>query len=455
MTPADKQVLGDRLRAARERAGLTKREMARRMIPHVTEQCPSLDSLISYIKRWEPGKHDITAPYRFALARALDMDEAELFGLGCVPQPSPRALESSPGSLDELGIIGDWDDMERRRLLLAAALGISTGVLSPARPVHQLLDPDVADRLAQAHRRPQRVDVTTVQALADVLAAQRRAEDALGSAAILAPALAQLTVVEDLVKQAHGPVRSGLVHVAQQWAQFTAYLHRDTGDTTAERARLAQALEFAAEINDRTMTATVLVNRARIALLTGEVGSAIGLAQAAQRDPRVAAGQRAYGADLEACGHAMSGDSSAAERKLSETAELAALLESRPQDRRPWSYWMSPAWFRCQRGATLGWLAHEPRYRQLAVTELESGYAGLPDDEKSSAWAALYLGHLADVHMRAGEVAEACSAALQTAKIARTTGSVRLARMLSQVHRGVAARWPNDPQVTELTEALR
>ena len=39
---------GARLRAERRKRGLTKPELARRLVPHVTEQCPSLDTLISY-----------------------------------------------------------------------------------------------------------------------------------------------------------------------------------------------------------------------------------------------------------------------------------------------------------------------------------------------------------------------------------------------------------------------
>ena len=51
--PADgPRALGARLGAERRRRGLTKPEMARRMIPHLTEQCPSLDTLVSYLKRW-------------------------------------------------------------------------------------------------------------------------------------------------------------------------------------------------------------------------------------------------------------------------------------------------------------------------------------------------------------------------------------------------------------------
>ena len=110
---------GARLSAERRRRGLTKPELARRLVPHVTEQCPSLDTLISYLKRWEAGRSGISERYRFACAKALDMDEAELFGQERVAEPAlPGALTwvgslaSPPGSLDELGTIGDWDDME-------------------------------------------------------------------------------------------------------------------------------------------------------------------------------------------------------------------------------------------------------------------------------------------------------------------------------------------------------
>src|ERR1022692_313733 len=121
--------------------------------------------------------------------------------------------------------------------------------------------PEILERLAWAQRHPPQIDVAMVESLADVLAAQRRAEDALGSATMLRPVLAQLTVVEDLVKQAHGPIRPALVQVAQQWAQFAGWLCRDTGDLAGARACCAVALEWASELDDRSMIATVLVER--------------------------------------------------------------------------------------------------------------------------------------------------------------------------------------------------
>ncbi|WP_131101089.1 helix-turn-helix domain-containing protein [Streptomonospora litoralis] len=59
------------------------------------------------------------------------------------------------------------------------------------------------DREHLPHTRPtpSRVDTETVASFATVLAAQRRLDDAVGSAAVLAPTLAQLENVEPLAHQ--------------------------------------------------------------------------------------------------------------------------------------------------------------------------------------------------------------------------------------------------------------
>ena len=133
---------GARLGTERRRRGLTKPELARRLVPYVTEQCPSLPTLISYLKRWEAGRSGISERYRFACAKALGIDAAELFGPHRVAEPAvtrAEGLASPPGSVDELGTIGDWDDMERRRLLLAA-LGVGAGALASSGPLNTLID---------------------------------------------------------------------------------------------------------------------------------------------------------------------------------------------------------------------------------------------------------------------------------------------------------------------------
>jgi transcriptional regulator with XRE-family HTH domain len=114
----ERSELTSRLVAGRMRRGLSKRELARRIAGHVEDQCPAVETLLSYVKRWESGKSGVSERYRFAYAAALGVEPADLFG------PEER----------------DWDDMERRRLLLLAALGLGAGALAPGEQVRQLLD---------------------------------------------------------------------------------------------------------------------------------------------------------------------------------------------------------------------------------------------------------------------------------------------------------------------------
>lgn len=110
--------LASRLVAGRLRCGLSKRELARRIAEQVEVQCPAVETLLSYVKRWESGKSGISERYRLAYAAALGVDPAGLFG---------------PGEQAD----GDWNDMERRRLL-QATLGLSA--LAVTAPLTALTD---------------------------------------------------------------------------------------------------------------------------------------------------------------------------------------------------------------------------------------------------------------------------------------------------------------------------
>ena len=121
----DRRAVAARLAAERTRRGLTKRELGRRLASQVTEQCPSLDTLVSYVKRWEAGKVSVSDRYRHAYSKALGISPAALFGRADLPPPAaPRGPVpcgtrlALPGGLDDPRMC-DGGDMERRRLLLA------------------------------------------------------------------------------------------------------------------------------------------------------------------------------------------------------------------------------------------------------------------------------------------------------------------------------------------------
>jgi plasmid maintenance system antidote protein VapI len=337
-----------------------------------------------------------------------------------------------------------------RRQVLAGAAAIAGAPLLGA------LNADERERLAWAQHHPRRIDQVAVESLTAVLAAQRRTEDSLGSAAVLGPITSQLAAVEDLVTEARGPIRHAVVDVAMQWTQFAARLNIRGGDFPAGRALLRQTLELATEVDDPTMITTVLRLRSYMASLAGEPGPTIGLAEASQRDSRAAVSERAYGASLEASGHAVVGDTAAAERKLDEVRRLAGQLGDRPEQERPWSYWYTAQWFECQRGKVLADLAaHADRYRIPAVEALTAGYQGLGADAAVSEWGTDYIVHRAAVHVHGGDLTQAVADALEAVPVAQITGSLRLRGMLTQLHAAMAARWPDDSRVAELADAIR
>ena len=364
---------------------------------------------------------------------------------GCDPGQLSKMLNGrKPASPHLAGRLGDV--LGDRDLLVQAAAGpVFNGSLALG----------ARDRLNWTASHPDRADAAAVESLTSVLAAQRKAEDALGSKAILRPVAAQLAVVDSLAAEARGPLRPAVIDVAQQWAQFAGWLYLNVADNHRSAARFRQALEHATEIGDRTMIATVLSFRGYTAWRAGDPGPVIGLAQAAQQDGRVALSQRAYAAALEARGHALAGDAPSTERKVGEALELAAQLDGRPEENRPWSYWYSPAFFQCQKGVALSHFAHIPRYRDQAAEALCAGYDALPENEKLSDWAGGYLAALAAVYEHAGDAEHACAIALDAARIAHRTGSARLRGLLARLRDQMAVRWPNDGRVAELTEALR
>jgi transcriptional regulator with XRE-family HTH domain len=447
MGAEDRGALGGWVRAERQRQGLTQLELARRIHAHLKGKCPDPPYLAGYVKRWEAGKYGMSTRYRLACAQAF-----------ASPPPSPGAVagdlpaHSRPvtalpaaGSVNPLVTFGDEDSMERRRLL-QAALGVGAGAF--ASPLLGGLDPEGQQRLTWTQQHPARLDQAAIDSLTDVLAAQRRAEDALGSAVMLRPALAQLLAIEDLVHHAHPPIREPLLDIAQQWAQYAGWLCRNSMNTSGTEACLTRALEWATEIGDHTMVSSVLAEKSWMATAVGQPGPAIGLAQAAQKDARVATEQRARAAVFEASAHALAGDATAADRKLGEAEALAAVVPDQPEQRRPWLYWMDPGWIHHETGIASSALASDSRWHARAVAAL--GTAG-----GNGLWvSAGNLTFLASAHAKAGEVDSACAAGLEAAAANRRSGSRRNATRLARVHAELAAAYPGDPRVAELADAL-
>lgn len=302
-----------------------------------------------------------------------------------------------------------------------------------AATVADFTDPADDDALA-AVARPRSVDQSTLDALATVLAGQRRADDSIGSSALIVPVTAQLTLVENLAAEARGPIRPAAVSLASQWAQFAGWLHTASGNWGEARGWFRRSLELASEVNDRDMIATVLSYEGHVAWLTGQVAPVIGLSQAARRDASVYVGQRAYDAFQEARGHAAVGDRDTALRVLAEADGLAEEAGRWDGEVPPWQYYRAPWFWELERGLIHRFLAREdPAAAARAVRHLAAGVDGMPAEWQASEWAGEYLVHLARAQAQAGDMAAAQVTLGRARAAVAATSAPRVGQMVERL----------------------
>jgi hypothetical protein len=319
------------------------------------------------------------------------------------------------------------------------------------------LTPDDTERLVGAIHRPSRVDGQVIGSLANVLAAQRRLEDHVGSAAVVVPVSAQLDALSGMVVDARGILRPKLVDVTGQWALFAGWLTANMGRFDVSRSWFDRAAEWAAESGNVSLNSAVLSWKGHLAYLTGQLGPLVGLSQAARRNPGVVMAQRAYDAYQEARGHALTKEIIEAERCLGEAETLAAQALERPEETPPWAYYhTSPGFYVMEHGLVLRYLGlHDRKHNSLATGYLTAGLDELPVEMQRSEWAADFMYQLAMCHLQSDDPDEACRRAIQAAEIANATCAVRLVRKLESLHAQLAKTWPALSSVSELGEFVK
>lgn len=302
---------------------------------------------------------------------------------------------------------------------------------SPRTWTDGLPTPDDAERLLLAARRPSRADPAVVEALATVLAGQRRLEDRIGAMPLIPTACAQLQVVDVLVSDARGGIRPRLVDVASQWAQFAAWLHA-AGRRLADADRLYdRAIVWATEVDSPDMVATAWNMKGHTAWMRGEIGPMIGLSQVAARDRRASAGVRALAAQQQARGHAIAGDADAMDRQLDLAHGLTLEAAAHPDREPPWIYFFDTRMLTLQRARAYLYL-HDRT--EAAVGLLETGLAEMAEEVRRSEWLAHYLADLARAYRTLHENDEADRLVADIDEVATLTGSKTLARRVALLH---------------------
>jgi transcriptional regulator with XRE-family HTH domain len=364
-----------------------------------------------------------------------------------------RQVSYDPGYLSKVvnGRKAVSRDLARR---IDAALGAG-GTLEAFRvtpDLHGTFAYDDEERLILAARCPERLDREIIRSLSEALAAEYCQAYQVGSAPMLKPVTAQLSVVGKLTREARASLRGEVLGIAGQYALFAGWLNINTGRAADAGACFDRALGWAAESGDADITATALNLKAHVAWLGGNIGPMMGLSQAAQRSTSASAGVRALAVQIEARGNALTGDGDDANRKLDEAASLMEHAGGHPRNANdpPWIITFCPAFLELQRGLASLYVGRNAH----AVESLSAGLAEMPSEVGQSEWIAWYLVRLAAAHARAGDPEQACSVAAQAALIARQTESSRLRAQLNRLLAQLSAQWPALPAVTDLGELI-
>lgn len=332
----EKAAFGMRLRAEREDRGWSRGEMARRLRAVSHEALPDDESLTHMIKEWERGKHRVSGRYQSLFAAALGLDERFLFG----------------GRQDP--VVALWRSEDGR------------------------ITPDEQERLALAMTRPVRFDAAALDALASILAGQRRLEDAVGPAALVDSALAQTRGILVVLRQVTGPYHRELGRIVAEWATFAGWLHAALRRDGRALELFGLAEDLADDFEYGTAAALATSFRGYVARQQGRPRAVVRAASAALATPGVHATQKTFDTLQAAQGHAALGEKDRVRRLLDTAAELAVKAGEPP----PLMYWYSTPFFHLNIGVAQAGIGD---YR-AAADMLGSGLAGMPPDQRSAEW---------------------------------------------------------------------
>jgi transcriptional regulator with XRE-family HTH domain len=294
-------------------------------------------------------------------------------------------------------------------------------------------DPEVEARVAYVAGRPARLDRAAVAALRTILAQQRRLDDAIGAAPLIAPTMTHIDMVRRALAEAHGDLRTALLDLAAQWVQFAAWLHMAAGRYADADALLDQACTWAVETGDYEMLATVLSYKGHRAWLARDVGDLIGLTEASLRDPRAYVGQRAYDYFQLARGYALAGDRAATDEALRIGVDLAAEALEYRGDPPPWHYYRTSAFYRLEHGLALQVGGRDGE----AIEHLTAGLSELEPEARRAEWVGDYLVHLGMAYHATGDGERAAATTAEATEIAEATQSTRLGRRVADLGRRV------------------
>ncbi|WP_240364094.1 hypothetical protein [Streptomyces sp. S1D4-20] len=330
--------------------------------------------------------------------------------------------------------------VDRRRFLL-------TGSVSAL--------PLLPDALGSSRAGPPRPDRMDSELIDPVLRHLRemwhmlvRSDNLLGPRHTLQGVHQQLAVLEGLLDSTVPPLRNEVLHLASRYAESAAWLHEDCADQVRASHWTRQAMEWAVEAGDDTMTAWTLFRRAQQATSAGKGAETISLSRAVQRyDHALTPQMRAAALQQEAHGYALMGDEITCHGLIDQAVALAATPEDAGDGRNGHGDFATPAYLEGQR-AHCWMLLKRP---ERAAPILSASLTELPEVYQRDR--GLAHARLAASYALTGEIDQAVTQAHSALAVARLAGSTRT---LHETIAAVDALRParDNRGVAELIEAV-
>ncbi len=349
---------------------------------------------------------------------------------GLLAKASPAQLEYFAG----LRSSGEDDDMKRRTLFGAAAVGAVAATVAPAVSV---------PRLAAGAGR---ADAVSVGALRTSLHAAMTLDDQLGSAAADGLAQVQTALTEALLRDCPSEHRQPLMVLRAEWVGLSGCLAFDRGDHAQAASLYDDALELAHSAEDSDLAAYMLCHQAQLAAWQDRHRIAMDRAVAAQswvrtsRDARL----RGYVSMRVALAAAQVSHEREARAALDDAAHaVGALGPCAPDESR--AYHTDAEMLSAYRGAVLAALGRHAE--GAAVLRAAAAEMPSPRDE------AVTLLESADASIRAGDIDEAAAAVGTAADRCTRNRSPRLAADVVR-RRHELAPWASTSAVRALDSTL-
>jgi transcriptional regulator with XRE-family HTH domain len=278
------------------------------------------------------------------------------------------------------------------------------------------------ERLAYGVAHPRRLDAADVTSLATVLAHQRRLEDAIGSAPLVAPVLAQATLIRRLVSGAPGTsVWPRLMEAAAEWACYAGWLTATTGRHALGRRWYRQSQTWAEAIEHPDLTSNALQMQGHLAWVQERHTDMLTFSRAAGDRARSPAA-RSVAVQQQARALALVGDARGCRVALGEAEDLAQKAADEAEGAPDWLYFYDGAFLTMQRGLAEHYLGRH----ETAVDNLTAGLARLPDDVRCSDWVSWYLVRMAESQAGAGDRDAAASSLRRARAVGERTSATRL-----------------------------